>query len=265
MDVARYLARIGYGGPIAPTIETLRALHRAHLYAVPFENLDIGLGRPILLDPAAIEEKIVARRRGGFCYELNGLFALLLRDLGFRVTLLAAGVYSDRRGAFGPTFDHLTLRVDLARPWLADVGFGDGFLHPLALDTAEEQIDSGRIAPLVNTANEGIWQDRYRISAADDARIMQRRDWTGAWRDQYRFTLVPRQWADFSAQCHYHQTSPDSGFTRGDICSLATPAGRVSVTADRLIVTAAGAKHETPLADAAARQEALQRYCGITT
>ena len=263
MDVARYLARIGYGGPTAPTIETLRGLHRAHLYAVPFENLDIGLGRPILLDPASIEEKIVARRRGGFCYELNGLFALLLRDLGFRVTLLAAGVYSDRRGTFGPTFDHLTLRVDLARPWLADVGFGDAFLHPLALDTAEEQIDSGRMAPLVNTTNEGLWQDRYRIRTADDARIMQRRDWAGAWRDQYRFTLAPRQWDDFSAQCRYHQTSPESGFTRGSICSLATPDGRVSVTDDRLIITAAGVKHETPLADAAARRTALRRYCEI--
>jgi N-hydroxyarylamine O-acetyltransferase len=263
MDVARYLARINYSGPTVPAIETLRGLQRAHLYTVPFENLDIGLGRPIRLDAAAIEEKIVGRRRGGFCYELNGLFALLLRDLDFRVTLLAAGVYSDKRGTFGPTFDHLTLRVDLDRPWLVDVGFGDGFLYPLALDTTGEQIDSGRAAPLPDATHEGIWQDRYRIRAEDDARIMQRRDWTGAWGDQYRFTLTPRQWADFSAQCHYHQTSPDSGFTRNSVCSLATPAGRVSVTTDRLIITAAGVKHETPLADAAARREALQRYCAI--
>src|SRR5688500_17222542 len=100
MDVARYLARINYSGPTVPTIETLLGLQRAHLYTVPFENLDIGLGRPIQPEAAAIEEKIVARRRGGFCYELNGLFALLLRELGFRVTLLAAGVYSDKRGTF---------------------------------------------------------------------------------------------------------------------------------------------------------------------
>lgn len=264
MDTSRYLTRIGYSGATAPTIATLRGLHRAHLYAVPFENLDIGHGRPIVLDEAALYDKIVERRRGGFCYELNGLFALLLRALGFRVTLLAAGVYGEQHGSFGPTFDHLALHVDLDRPWLVDVGFGDSFLHPLALDTAAEQIDSGRDTPLLAGTSEGVWQDRFRIVNADDARIMQRRDWAGAWRDQYRFALTPRQWTDFAAQCHYHQTSPESGFTRGGVCSLATPTGRVSVTDDRLIITEGGVKRETALADEGAYSAALQRYCGIT-
>src|SRR5215212_1339106 len=110
MDLQAYLQRINYRGGRAPTAATLRDLHRAHLLAVPFENLDIHLGRPILLGQDALFDKIVRRRRGGFCYELNGLFAGLLRELGFEVTLLAAGV-ARADGGFGPEFDHLTLLV----------------------------------------------------------------------------------------------------------------------------------------------------------
>src|SRR5215207_11196611 len=111
MDIQAYLRRIHYRGDLTPTATTLRELHRAHLLAVPFENLDIHLGRPIVLDQDALFDKIVTRRRGGFCYELNGLFALLLRELGFEVTLLAAGV-ARADGGFGPEFDHLTLLVE---------------------------------------------------------------------------------------------------------------------------------------------------------
>ncbi len=141
MDVGAYLARIGYSGPPTPTLETLQGLHEAHYRTVPFENLDIALGRPIRLEETALFEKIVVRRRGGFCYELNGLFAALLRALGFRVTLLSAGVMSSRRREFGPEFDHLSLRVALAEPWLADVGFGEAFCRPLLLDVRDEQQD----------------------------------------------------------------------------------------------------------------------------
>lgn len=261
-----YLARIDYSGPREPTLATLRALHRAHHYTVPFENLDIAIGRPIVLNEGAIYDKIVGHRRGGFCYELNGLFAALLRALGFRVALLSASV---RRSigpdgpTFGPEFDHLTLRVDLDRPWLVDVGFGDAFLHPLELDTEDEQIDSGRDTPLLQPVPEGIWQDSYRIVADGPWRSLQRRDWLGEWHDRYRFALTPRQWSDFAPMCHYHQTSPESGFTRSRTCSLATPSGRVTVSELRLIVTAGAEKRETPLADEAAREAALREYCGV--
>src|SRR5690242_3051518 len=115
MDLQAYLQRINYRGEQKPTAAILRELHRAHLLAVPFENLDIHLGRPILLDQDALFDKIVRRSRGGFCYELNGLFALLLRGLGFDVTLLAAGV-ARADGGFGPEFDHLTLLVKAPSP-----------------------------------------------------------------------------------------------------------------------------------------------------
>src|SRR5918912_1986724 len=108
MDVAAYLDRIDYRGPLEPTAETLRRLHVAHLLAVPFENLNIGMGWPIVLDQDALFAKIVVRRRGGFCYELNGLFAALLRTLGFDVVMLSAGAASATAG-FGPDFDHMAL------------------------------------------------------------------------------------------------------------------------------------------------------------
>ena len=132
MDVAAYLERIGYSGPATPNAEALRDIHRAHLFAVPFENLDIGWKREIRIDQQAFLRKIIEDRRGGFCYELNGAFAALLEALGFRVTLLSARVpHSD--GSNGPEFDHFTLRVDLGEPWLADVGFGDCFIDLLRL------------------------------------------------------------------------------------------------------------------------------------
>src|SRR5712692_598787 len=110
LDVSAYLRRIDHAGPIAPTRETLHSLHRAHMFAVPFENLDIHLGRKIVCDEGRFLHKIVNERRGGFCYELNGALAALLRALGFQVTLLSARVGRDD-GSDGPEFDHLTLRV----------------------------------------------------------------------------------------------------------------------------------------------------------
>src|SRR5574341_1384060 len=113
MDVTTYLNRINYRGSTAPTAAALRGLHLAHLYSVPFENLDIHLGRRIVLDEASFFDKIACHRRGGFCYELNGLFAALLRELGFNVTLLSAGVYEAEHDRFGPDCDHMVLLVQL--------------------------------------------------------------------------------------------------------------------------------------------------------
>jgi N-hydroxyarylamine O-acetyltransferase len=121
--VGDYLARIGVTRPVSADLQALRDLQAAHLLAVPFENLSIHLGEPIVLDQAALVTKVARMRRGGFCYELNGAFAGLLTALGFRVSLLSARVFGEG-GQPGPPFDHMTLRVDLAEPWLADVRFG---------------------------------------------------------------------------------------------------------------------------------------------
>ncbi|HEY2737608.1 MAG TPA: arylamine N-acetyltransferase, partial [Thermoanaerobaculia bacterium] len=142
MDVAAYLQRIRYRGLTAPDAETLQQLHEAHLLAVPFENLSIHRGEPIELAEEALFEKVVVRRRGGFCYELNGLFAALLRSLGFEVTMLSAGVLR-ANGDFSPEFDHMALLVNHEERWLVDVGFGDLFRQPLRLDERGPQVQGG--------------------------------------------------------------------------------------------------------------------------
>ena len=221
MEIGAYLRRINYRGSLEPTAETLRALQVAHLLTVPFENLSIHAGEPIVLDDNALFTKIVERKRGGFCYEANGLFAALLRALDFQVAMLAAGV-AKSQGGFGPIFDHMTLMVTLAERWLVDVGFGDSFLEPLLLDSREEQVQGTR---------------SFRIVDDEDYLTMMRRTLDGDWEPQYRFTLQPYTFLDYEEMCHFHQTSPDSHFTQGRICSLATENGRVSLSEMRLITT----------------------------
>jgi N-hydroxyarylamine O-acetyltransferase len=223
---------------------SLLSLHRAHLFTVPFENLDIHLGRQIVCDERRFLHKIINQHRGGFCYELNGAFAALLRALGFRVTLLSGRV-AGRDGSYGPEFDHLTLRVDLEEPWLADVGFGDGFLEPLRLESPLEQPQSGRV---------------YRVTSVDDALSLQVMA-DGKWKTEYVFTLQPRELSDFAEMCHYHQTSPESHFTRQRICSLATPGGRVTLSDEKLIETHGSSRQERLLSgDREWRAQLGQRF-----
>ena len=247
LDVPSYLARIGYSGPTAPTAETLRAIHRAHLLTVPFENLDIGLGRTIVVDEAAIVRKIVEQRRGGFCYELNGAFAALLRALQFRVTLLSARV-SRAGGGEGPEFDHLALRVDLDQPWLADVGFGESFLEPLRLVPGMEQVDPA---------------GRFRLQALGERLQLEKLGPDGTWKRQYSFAQQPRSLEDFAAMCSYHQTSPESHFTQNRICTRATPDGRITLSGMKMIVTRDGGREEKMLVSEEERQHVLQQFFGI--
>ena len=233
LDIPAYLERINYSGPLAPTAETLRQLQVAHLRAVPFENLSIHIGEPIVLDDAALFAKIVEKKRGGFCYECNGLFAALLRALGFDVQMLSAEV-ANSEGVFGPAFDHMTLMVSLEERWLVDVGFGDSFHEPLRLDERSDQIE-GKLV--------------YRIVDEGPFLTLMQRNEGQEWKAQYRFTLQPHEFADYAEMCRYHQTSPESHFTRGRICSLATADGRITLSDMRLITSKNGAKEERTLAN----------------
>ncbi len=196
-------------------------LQVAHLRSVPFENLSIHAGEPIVLEEDALFTKIVEQRRGGFCYECNGLFAGLLRALGFEVAMLAAGVGSRQRG-FGPIFDHMTLMVTLAERWLVDVGFGESFVEPLLLDTRAEQ-------------RQGT--STFRLEEDGDHLILTRRNDGEDWQDQYRFTLQPYSFVDYEEKCRWHETSPDSHFTKNVICSRATDAGRSTLSGMKFITT----------------------------
>jgi N-hydroxyarylamine O-acetyltransferase len=248
MDIKAYLQRINYKGPLALTAQTLRDLQVAHLQSVPFENLSIHSAEPIVLDDDSLFDKIVTRRRGGFCYELNGLFAALLRAIGFEVVKLSARV-ANAEGVLGPDFDHMTLMVTLDERWLADVGFGDSFLEPLLLDERGEQVQGDRA---------------YRIDGDGADRVLLQRIDNETWKTEYRFTLQPHQYADYAEMCLYHQTSPESHFTQGRICSRATAEGRVTLSQMRFITTVAGTdRNERVLTSEAEYAAALREHFGI--
>jgi N-hydroxyarylamine O-acetyltransferase len=248
LDTGAYLERINYHGSLAPTAETLRELQVAHLLTVPFENLSIHAGQPIVLEDEALFTKIVEGRRGGFCYEANGLFAALLRALGFDVRMLSARV-ANAEGEFGPDFDHMTLMVTLEQRWLVDVGFGDSFREPLLLDERGEQVQGSRA---------------YRILPDGAHLILTRRDDGDEWKAQYRFTLQSYTYADYAEMCRYHQTSPQSHFTRARICSRATEAGRITLSGMRLITTSEnGGRQERTLTSQEEYAAALREHFGI--
>jgi N-hydroxyarylamine O-acetyltransferase len=252
MDIDAYLQRINYSGSRVPSVDTLRQLHRAHLRTVPFENLSIHANEPIVLNDTALFRKIVENRRGGFCYELNGLFAALLRALGFKVEMLAAGVAKGNAESgvveYGPIFDHMTLIVTLEERWLADVGFGDSFVLPLRLDDTREQIEGNQT---------------YRILENDSQRILWRRNGNEVWQPQYRFTLDPYNFPDYEEMCHFHQTSPESHFTRNRICSRATEDGRITLSGMRLITTNEAHREEVTLESQAEYDRILRELFGI--
>jgi N-hydroxyarylamine O-acetyltransferase len=224
-----YLDRIGVTGPVSLDGSGLARLHRAHLLTVPFENLSIHLGEPISLAEDDLVTKIVGNRRGGFCYELNGLFAVLLESLGAEVTRTAARVYG--ASGLGPPFDHLALIVappDGSGRWLADVGFGSHSVFPLRLDSRADQEDPA---------------GTFRLSEAGDGDL----DVLNAGEPQYRIELRPRTLPDFVPTCWWQQTSPLSHFTQGTICSRLTDDGRVSVAGRTLIRTSGGTRSEEQL------------------
>lgn len=227
---AQYLQRLGFDRSPPLDAEGLRALHRAHLGAFPFENLDIHLGRPILLDGDAILAKLLDQGRGGYCYELNGAFGSLLVAVGFDVTLLEARVYGGAAGdEVGIHFDHACLLVDLGDGRrLADVGFGACFADPIEFRPAVDQLDPNGV---------------YRLDERPDG-------WFDLLEDgqpRYRLSTTPRRLADFAPGNEHQQTSPDSSFTRNTVCSLATERGRVTLRGRQLIETVDGERTEREL------------------
>ncbi len=229
-------------------MESLRRLHKKHLLSIPFENLDIYLGRPIFLSEDAFYEKIIIHKRGGFCYELNGSFAALLRSLDFKVRMLSARVAS-KSGGFSPEFDHMTLLVTMKDRWLADVGFGDSFTEPKRLDYSGPQSENGRL---------------YRVTRRDGGRLLSRRDREkNLGEPQYLFSLRPRRLEDFVRRCCYQQTSPNSHFKKGRVCTLLTRNGRVTLTDTKLIVTRGSRRFERHVRGPKEFNRLLQERFGI--
>jgi len=196
-DLPAYLARVACPPPRGAALPALTALHEAHAVAVPFENLDILLGRPILLDLDALQRKLVLARRGGYCFEQNTLFQAALESLGFAVTALGARV---RLGAVGirPRL-HMVLRVELAGgAFLADVGFGGGGpVHPVPFESGVE-VRTGPFA--------------HRLVREDEVWVLQGRSGAAAWTDLYAFDLQPQYAVDFEVANHYTSTWPTQAF-----------------------------------------------------
>ncbi|MFA6979108.1 MAG: arylamine N-acetyltransferase [Ignavibacteriaceae bacterium] len=247
MDIKTYLERIQFKGSLLPTIESLRELQLAHLRTIPFENLSIHKKEPIILKEEVLFDKLILKGRGGFCYELNGLFATLLRELGFNVLMLSGGV-AKPNGGFGPDFDHMTLMVLLEERWLVDVGFGDSFEQPLLIDERDAQLQG---------------EQAYRIDEEGNYLILNGSNKENVWKPHYRFSLNPYELTDFEEMCNYHQTSPESIFTRRRICSLAKPDGRITLSDMRLIETLGGERRERVLMNEEEYAAILKNEFGI--
>jgi len=206
LDLDAYLARLGYDGDLAPTVPTLRALHHAHVTRIPFENLEVILGRGIPLDVESLQDKMVRRARGGYCFEHVRLFAAALERLEFGVTGLSSRVAMGGGGLHPAT--HALLRVrtaetaDTGREWLCDVGFGQSPLEPIAF------ADGAEIAP-------GDWRFRLTRHTAPSQTWGVSSLGPDGWVDMHRFTLNPQYPVDYRVGNHYIATHPRSPFVRG--------------------------------------------------
>ena len=232
MNTNEYLERIGLvGETFTADVPSLCRLQRSHLLAVPFENLDIHWTRPIKLDRALFHEKIIGNRRGGFCYELNGLFESLLKEMGFETRLVSARVFDGTD--HGPEFDHAAIIaiVDDQR-YLVDVGFGAFTAEPLVFVTDVEQKDINGTF-LIRQREDGYFE-------------VLKRD-NGVWRSEYLFSDVGRDLADFTEMCDFQQYAPESHFRKGKLCSLMTAGGRKTLTDKSLIITGKGERDERPV------------------
>jgi N-hydroxyarylamine O-acetyltransferase len=233
MELDAYLARIGYAGDLRPGPDTLRGLHLAHATHIPFENLDILLGRPILLDAESLEKKLVRGRRGGYCFEQNILFASVLEHLGFSVTRLAARVRLGAGRLLPRT--HMLLKVDIAgTSWLADVGFGgEGLLTPVPMIAGTPVRQFAWSYQLFD--NSGLWV-LQSLSAGD-------------WQDMYAFTLEPHYLVDYEVANYYVSTHPSSIFVQTMTVQLPTPEARYILRGREFTIERGGPSTSRTIAD----------------
>ncbi len=246
--VKDYVKRIGAGDlELRADLLTLTKLQRLHLLNVPFENLDIHWKRPIVLDTEKFYTKIVGEGRGGFCYELNGLFNELLRSLGFQTRLISARVFNGSK--HGPEFDHAALIVTLGTDeYLADVGFGAFAAEPLRFVRGEKQKDANGI---------------FVIRKFDDDYVEVAKQEGSNWRSEYIFKDATHHLSDFAEMCDFQQYSPDSHFKKGKLCSIMTDTGRKTLSEKNFIVTTGEDKSERPVNSEAEFYVLLKSEFGI--
>lgn len=222
-DLDPYLARIGYTGSRAPTLDVLHALTAAHTQSIPFENLDVLLGRPIRLDLEAVHDKLVRQRRGGYCFEQNGLFLHVLSELGFTVAPLSARVRLQRARDFMPPRTHLFVRVELAGDsWLTDVGVGGlSLTRAIRLVLDVEQSTPHEPRRIVSTGGRFFHQARF----------------AGSWNDICEFTLEQMPQIDREVANWYTSAHPSSHFRSAPMVARAAPDGaRIALLGHELTI-----------------------------
>jgi len=245
MNTKEYFRRLGIEQTsVSASPENLKLLQKQHLLRVPFENLDIHWQRPINLDVERFYRKIVVENRGGFCYELNGLFYKLLREIGFQSRMISARV-GDGKGVFGEEYDHMAILTAIdGEEYLVDVGFGSFTAAPLKFVLDLEQSDENGV---------------FLIRKFDESYFEVLKKDAEAWKSEYIFTPSERDLSEFAGMCRFHQTSPESHFTRGKVCSLMTNGGRKTLTAKKYIETGNAEKKEFDVDSEAEFNEILER------
>lgn len=243
-----YFKRIKFSGEEHPSLEVLQKLQRNHLLHIPFENLDIHYQKPINLDITEISSKIIGTQRGGFCYELNGLFFELLSSIGFKVKRISAKVY-DKDNGFGEEYDHLTLIVTLsAKDYLVDVGFGDFSFSPIPLKLGKVHLDE---------------RGSYIIDKTKNGYLLASRVNEGSERREYLFKNEHRAYCEFEQMCHYQQTSAKSHFTQQKLITKPTEQGRVTLTSDKLKIATQDKTEERVIKSEEEFNEALMTHFQI--
>jgi N-hydroxyarylamine O-acetyltransferase len=244
-----YMERIGYTGGLTPCDDTLRGLHQAHTLSIPFENFDAYFHGNVNLELPFLFRKIVSRGRGGYCFEMNGLFAAVLETLGFKVRPLLARVGIDFKRAFGPR-THQVLLVEVSgERWLADVGFGkDGLIEPILLDTREAQRQFSRT---------------YRLDHDPDHGYVLEFLTSRTTRCEYAFTLEACCHADFLMSNHDTSTHPASLFVNRLVCTMPTLEGRITLTDQHLKVDSSSGTEVTPVRGEAGFEAMLMEHFGL--
>ena len=251
LDLDAYFARIGYGGACAPTLDTLKALHHAHALSIPFENLDVLAKRPPQLDLASLQRKLVTNRRGGYCFEVNALFAAVLRELGFDVTTLIGRVRWMSPEEVDTARLHMLMRVELPEgPYLADVGFGGlTMTGPIRFDMDVEQ----------QTPHEP-----RRLLTHEDGFELQAKI-AGDWTPIYRFTLEPHRSTDYEVASWYTATHPSSIFVQFLIAGLPQEGKWLSLFNREFKIRQLAGGVETRVLDSADEiAEVLDRHFGVS-
>jgi N-hydroxyarylamine O-acetyltransferase len=243
-----YFERINYKGSTEVNESTLRDIHIAHTLNVPFENLDVFYKRPILLDEASLYKKIVKERRGGYCFEMNGIFSLVLQAMGFKVTNLLARVTID--GIHYTTKTHQAILVETSsKKWLADVGFGnEGIIAPLILEENTEQKQFAHTYRLITDSTLGY--------------VLQKKDADG-YHPLYAFTLDECSPEDFLMSNHFTSTFPGSFFLTMRMCTMPTKEGRITLTDSHFKVVDKNEVSDLPIANDAEFTTTLKRHFGL--